>query len=153
MGLFDKWRKPRIDHYDFANRPVIDQRYETNRVASRSSQTGWLWLLLIPLFLLLGLGAYNYFGNNPTTGSGKNFLSTLFQRGDDTKQNDEGLQLGVGGSPATPTPTSTTTQGVGGSAVTPTATQTNDDSSNGAVQSASDRVIPSEAPSTGKASN
>ncbi len=166
MGFFDRFRRNNVQKYEFQNRPFVDRSEATpmtnDYVRTRRRSDSWLWLLLIPLFLLLGLGAYSYLTNSSPNGfraNQPNFISNLFDRGDQDRSSengDSGLRFGIGGAPATATPTPNQ------SGLTPTSTPTpvqdsnlqdesDEDQESGRVQSASERQIPSSGPSTGRA--
>ena len=177
MGLFDRWRRPTTRHYEFADRPAVDRPIIVDRdgkaeYARRNNADSWLWLLLIPLFLLLLLGAYTYLGNpdlNRLKTNSENFISRLFNRptsntapsNTTAANNNNGLRFGVGGSAptATPTPVSGTNgssqtpsgsvDGQSGSASTVTPTKSAVETTK-SVQSASERKIPAVAPATGR---
>ncbi len=166
MGFFDRFKKPTVRRYEYADTPIenrsvadrssVDRTYQPNErigtdrvvdtTASTRENSGWLWLLLIPLFLLLGLGAYSYVStNNAPIRFGKtNVLSRFFNNDTSTGTNNTGggMQFGVGGAPATPTPTISTLP-----TSTPTLTPV---PTSGSVQSATTRQIPQQAPSTGR---
>lgn len=161
MGFFDRWRRPRRYEFQggtFTDAPVLtDDRPYVRRNRDSSS---WMWLLLIPLFLLLGLGAYSLWDNSRTNGTGLNiqtprFISDLFNgNGTNTNGTDNnGLQFGVGGAPATPTPTVVPTSTPSAEQSDQTTTQSSDKQSQQAVQSASDRQLPDKAPATGRGGN
>jgi hypothetical protein len=173
MGLFDRWRRPTTRRYEFADRPIVDRPIVVDRdgradYARRDNSDSWLWLLLIPLFLLLLLGAYTYLGNpdlNQLKTNSENFISRLFNRptnntapSNTTAANNgnNGLRFGVGGAAPTATPTPTpSAQNTGsskaGSAVErSTMTPTPTSATTRSVQSATDRKIPAVAPATGR---
>jgi hypothetical protein len=161
MGFFDRFRTPRTTRYELRDEPLVQRPVNENLygdrpitdgrvIEKRRDDSGWLWLLLIPLFLLLGLGAYTYLGRPNVQGitSGQpSFLSKLFNgtNSNQPSNTNNGLQFGVGGSPVTPTPTPSKMMQL---TATPMPT-----SQSGSVQSASDRLIPSVAPSTGRGVN
>lgn len=167
MGFFDRFRRSDVRNYEVNDSPFVDRSGATPLTndyvrSRRKASDSWLWLLLVPLFLLLGFGAYSYLTGTSPNGfraNQPNFISNLFNRnGQEGSSNDQdsGLRFGVGGAPATATPTSTQ------SGATPTSTPTPVQDSNsqqesdegqesGRVQSASERQIPSVGPSTGRA--